>query len=67
MPLSISTAQVQQAFGSSVECVSIGDQEVMGLIPAGSGNILSMVVLSLPLIQEGQLPVSGKRMCTNTG
>ena len=24
----------------------------------------SMVILSLPLIQEGQLSVSGERMCT---
>ena len=27
-------------------------------------EISSMVILSLPLIQEGQLSVSGKRMCT---
>ena len=27
-------------------------------------EILSTVILSLPLIQEGQLPVSGERMCT---
>ena len=27
-------------------------------------EIVSMVILSLPLIQEGQLSVSGKRMCT---
>ena len=26
-----------------------------------------MVILSLPLIQEGQLSFSGKRLCTNTG
>ena len=40
--------------------------------PAEVGNILSwrlimkyfLVILSLPLIQEGQLSVSGKRMCT---
>ena len=50
-----------------------GDQEVVGSTPAEVGNILfveidheifSMVVLSLPLIQEGQLSVSGERMCT---
>ena len=40
-------------------------QEVEGSIPAAWGsNILSWVILSLPLIQEGQLSVSGKRMCT---
>ena len=27
-------------------------------------EILSMVIFSLPLIQEGQLSVSGERMCT---
>ena len=27
-------------------------------------EIFSMVILSLPLIQEGQLLVSGERMCT---
>ena len=50
-----------------------GDQEVAGSIPAGVGNIFfveidheifSTVILSLPLIQEGQLSVSGERMCT---
>ena len=45
-----------------------GDQEVADLIPAGVGNIdheiFSTVILSLPLIQEGQLSVSGERMCT---
>ena len=49
-----------------------GDQEVVGSILAGPGNILdheivSTVILSLPLIQGGQLSVSGKGMCTNTG
>ena len=33
---------------------STGDQEIVGLIPVGSGN----------LIQEGQMSVSGKRMDT---
>ena len=27
-------------------------------------EIFSTVILSLPLIQEGQLPVSGERICT---
>ena len=30
-------------------------------------EIFSTVILSLLLIQEGQLSVSGKRMCTSTG
>ena len=48
-----------------------GDQ-VMGSAPPGRQHsfeaidheILSMVILSLPLIQKGQLSVSGKSMCT---
>ena len=39
-----------------------GDQEVVGSTPAEV--IFSTVILSLPLIQEGQLSVSGERMCT---
>ena len=50
-----------------------GDQEVVNSIPASSGKILlwSLImkyflsILSL-LIQEGQLSVSVKRMCTST-
>ena len=30
----------------------------------GDYEIFSTVILSLPLIQEGQLSVSGERMCT---
>ena len=49
----------------------ICDQEVLCSIPARSGvifhEIFSTVILSPPLIQEGQLSVSGERMCTNTG
>ena len=49
-----------------------GDQEVAGSTPAEVGNFLSWidyeifskVILSLPLIQEGQLSVSDERMCT---
>ena len=46
-----------------------GDQEVTDLTPTRSVtwrfdyDIFSMVILSLLLIQEGQLSVSGKRMC----
>ena len=48
-----------------------GDQEIAGSAPAEVGIILSWeidheifstVILSLPLIQEGQLSVSGERM-----
>ena len=44
-----------------------GDQEVAGSTPAEveiDHEIFAMVILSLPLIQEGQLSVSGERMCT---
>ena len=49
-------------------------QEVVGLIPAWQHSfteidhkIISIVIRSLPLIQKGQLSVSGERMCTNIG
>ena len=29
--------------------------------------IFSTIILPLPLIQEGQLSLSGERMCTSTG
>ena len=50
-----------------------GDQEVVGSTPARSATLISWrfdheifstVILSLPLIQEWQLSVSDKRMCT---
>ena len=51
-----------------------GDQEVTGSTPPPRGRqhsfveigheIFSAVILSLPLIQEGQLSVSGERICT---
>ena len=53
-----------------------GDQEVAVSIPNRvrqhsfaviDCEIFSTVILSLPLIQEGQLSVSGERLCTNTG
>ena len=48
------------------------DQEVTGSTPPGwqycyveiDHEIFSMVILSLSLIQEGQLSVSGEKMCT---
>ena len=46
-----------------------GDQEVAGSTPAGLATffrgdyeIFSMVIFFFPLIQEGQLSVSGERM-----
>ena len=51
---------------------STGDQEVVGSTPRSQQHsfveidheIFSTVILFLPLIQEGQLSVSGERMCT---
>ena len=53
-----------------------GNQEVAGLTPAELATffcgdidheIFPTVILSLPLIQEGQLSVSDERLCTNAG
>ena len=42
-----------------------GEQEFAGSAPAEIDHeIFSTVILSLPLIQEGQLSVSCERMCT---
>ena len=50
-----------------------GDKEVVGSTPFRGRQhsfveidreVFSTVILSLPLIQEGQLSVSGERMCT---
>ena len=49
-----------------------GDQEVVCSTPPGRQHsfvridheMFSTVILSLPVIQEGQLPVSGDRLCT---
>ena len=57
---------------AQLDALLTGDQEVEGSTPAGSAiffhgvdhEMLSVVILSLPLIQEGQLSVSGERMCT---
>ena len=53
-----------------------GDQEVKVFSPLQvqqhslleiDHGIFSFVILSLSLVQEGQLSVSGKRMCTISG
>ena len=42
-----------------------GDQGVGDSIPAGSATFfLGVMVPTVPLIQEGQVSVSGERMCT---
>ena len=46
-----------------------GDQEVAAPVRQDSfmeidHEIFSLVILSLPLIQEGKWPVSGERRCT---
>ena len=60
------------ALVAQLDACLTGDQEVAGLTPRQVGNILSwrfvhifsMVILSLLLIEEGQLSVSGGRMYT---
>ena len=55
---------------AQLDACPTGNQDVVGLTPCWVTNILighdifSMVILSLPLIQERQLSVSGGRMCT---
>ena len=60
-------------FGGSVDVRPTGDLEVVGSIPAGSstffrGDLImkyfSTDILSLLLIKEGHLSVSGEGMCT---
>ena len=57
---------------SQLDARLTGDQEVVDLTPTEVGNIFFAeidheifftVILSRPLIQEGQLSVSGERMC----
>ena len=62
----------QPASVAQLDARPSGDQEVGGSTPAKVGNILSWrlimkfstVILLLPLIQKGQLSVTGERMCT---
>ena len=69
----IPTIYCLSASVAQLDARPIGDQEVTGSPPRRVGNILSWrldhgifstVIFSLPLIQEGQLSVSGERMCT---
>ena len=56
---------VQNLLKPASDACPTGDQEIVGLIPTGSGNILSwidheiffMVILFLPLFQERQLSI----------
>ena len=59
---------------AQLDACPTGDKEFAGLISAAFVNILLWRLIlkyfyghSLPLIQEGQLSVSGKRMCASTG
>ena len=57
---------------AQLDVLPTGNQEVVGSTPTSwqhffveiNHEIFSMVILSLSLIQEGQLSVSGKRMFT---
>ena len=62
----------QPASMAQLDVRPTGDQDVVGSIPFGLARffrvidheIFSAVIHSLPQIQEGQLSVSGERMCT---
>ena len=68
----VSASDFQPASVAQLDARPTGDQEVTGSTSAGrqhsfveiDDEIFSTVILSLPLIQEGQLSVSGVRMCT---
>ena len=70
MVYSVNTTLVAQSVARPTD-----DQRVAGPIPDGSGNIFveidhgifSTVILSLLLIQEGQLSISGEKRCASTG
>ena len=55
-------------FTSQSDSRPSGDQEIAGLIPSWTGNIVSWTLkyfLSLPLVQKGQLSVSAERIYTS--
>ena len=66
------TKECRAGLGAQLDAHLTGDQEVLGLNTAAwhysfmetDHEIFSVVILSLPLIQEVHLLVSGKRMCT---
>ena len=72
MSLNPKTINLKLASVAQLDAHPTGDQAVVGLTPLGQRHsfmeiyheIFSMVVLSSPLIQDGQLSFSGERMCT---
>ena len=63
------SVQIKPASVAQLDARPTGDQEVVGSTPAWStaffhGDLIMKYFLSLLLIQEGQLSVSGGRMCT---
>ena len=65
------TLNLRPASVAQLDARPTDDQEVAGSAPTesatcfrGDHEIFSTVILSLPLIQEGQLSVSDERMCT---
>ena len=63
---------IPAGLGSSAGCASAWYADGRGFDPHVRQHsfveigreIISTAILSLPLIQEGQLPVTGERMCT---
>ena len=73
LDLNMSPNKTEAGLGGSVGCASDWRPEGRGFDPRPGQQhsfveidheIFSTVILSLPLIQEGQLSVSGERMCT---
>ena len=74
--LSVPSLYYSAGLGGSVGCASYWRSGVCRLDPSQvwqqsfmeiDHEIVSIVILSLPLIQEGQLSVSREGMCTSTG
>ena len=71
----VTSESLEAGPGSSVGCVSAWNSGRHGLDPPVRQHsfveigyeIISTAILSLPLIQVGQLSVTGKRMCTSSG
>ena len=54
-----------QASGAQLDARPTGDQDVVG--SQHFYELFFTIIHSLPLIQEGQLSVSGDKMCPSTG
>ena len=60
----MSPARVYSIYGILTQKLNLMKQRVQHSFVEIDHEIFSTVILSLPLIQEGQLSVSSERMCT---